>query len=107
MVFFLLRVVKRIASLGIVLVAVAAVVAAAMLIVIPQAATIVTANECTASDLELDVLAERSSMYAADGSFLTLLTEVENREPITLDEVPQEVIDAILARPEHRWSKKD
>ncbi len=95
--FFLLRIIKRLTSLGIVLVAVAAVVTAATLIVIPQAATIVTANEGTAADLELDVLAERSEMFAADGTSLTLLTEVENREPITLDEIPQEVIDAILA----------
>ena len=95
--FFLLRIVKRLTSLGIVLVAVAAVMAAATLIVVPQAATIVTANEGTAADLELDVLAQRSEMFAADGTSLTLLTEVENREPITLDEVPQEVIDAILA----------
>ena len=95
--FLLLRLIKRLSSLGIVLVAVAAVAAAATLIVIPQAVTVVTANEGTAADLELDVLAERSSMYASDGSFLTLLTEVENRQPITLEEVPQEVIDSILA----------
>lgn len=95
--FLLLRLIKRFASLGIVLVAVASVAAAATLIVIPQTVTIVTANEGTAADLELDVLAERSSMYASDGSFLTLLTGVYNREPIKLDEVPQVVIDAILA----------
>ncbi|MGI9616462.1 MAG: hypothetical protein ACR2QO_26335 [Acidimicrobiales bacterium] len=72
--FFLLRIVKRLTSLGIVLVAVAAVMTAATLIVIPQAATIVTANEGTAVDLELNVLAQRSEMFAADGSSLTLLT---------------------------------
>ena len=86
--FLLLRLIKRLASLGIVLVAVAAVAAAAALVVIPQAATIVTANEGTADDLELNVLAERSSMYATDGSFLTLLTEEENREPIALETCP-------------------
>jgi penicillin-binding protein 1A len=96
-VFLVLRSIKRLASLGIILVAVAAVAATATLIVIPQAVTIVTANEGTAEDLELDPLAERSSMYASDGSFLTLLTEEENREPIPLDEIPQPVIDAILA----------
>ncbi|MEL7209508.1 MAG: biosynthetic peptidoglycan transglycosylase, partial [Actinomycetota bacterium] len=95
--FVLLRLIKRIASLGIVLVAVAAVAATTTLAVVPQAVTIATANEGTAADLELNELAERSSMFAADGSFLTLLTEEENREPISLDEVPQEVIDAILA----------
>ncbi|MCP5033628.1 MAG: hypothetical protein GY939_17655 [Actinomycetia bacterium] len=95
--FFILRMIKRLASLGIVLVAVAAVAATATLIVIPQAVTIVTANEGTSVDLELNTLAERSSMYASNGAFLTLLTEEENRQPISLDEVPQVVIDAILA----------
>ncbi|MEM8925907.1 MAG: transglycosylase domain-containing protein [Actinomycetota bacterium] len=95
--FLVLRLIKRIASLGIVLAAVAAVAATTTLVVVPQAVTIATAHEGTALDLELNVLAERSSMYAADGSFLTLLTEEENREPISLDEVPQPVIDAILA----------
>ena len=98
--FTALRLIKRLSSLGIVLVAIAAVAAATALVVVPQAVTIVTANEGTAADLELNDLAERSSMYAVDGSFLTLLTgngkEEQNREPITLDEVPQPVIDAIL-----------
>jgi penicillin-binding protein 1A len=90
-------------SLGIVLVAVAAVAAAAALVVIPQAATIVTANEGTAVDLELSPLAERSSVYAADGSFLSNLSanrvddNLENREEVSLDEIPQPVIDAVLA----------
>lgn len=96
-VFLLLRIVKRSASLGIVLVAVAAVAATASLVIIPQATTIITANEGTAADLELNTLAERSEMYAADGTLLSLLTEVENREPISLDEMPQPVIVAILA----------
>ncbi len=95
--FAVLRLVKRLASLGIVLIAVAAVAAASALIVIPQAVTIATANEGTAGDLELNDLAERSAIYASDGSFLSFLADEENRQPITLDEVPQPVIDAILA----------
>lgn len=93
---FILRFIKRIASLGIVLIAIAAVSATAAVIVLPQVGTIVTAHEGTAADLELNVLAERSSMFASDGTFLTVLTEAENREPIDLDDTPQEVIDAIL-----------
>ncbi|MGB5758364.1 MAG: transglycosylase domain-containing protein [Acidimicrobiales bacterium] len=93
---FILRFTKRIASLGIVLIAIAAVSATAAVIVIPEVGTIVTAHEGTAADLELSVLAERSSMFAGDGSFLTVLAEEENREPISLDDTPQEVIDAIL-----------
>ena len=93
---FLLRFVKRIASLGIVLIAIAAVAASAAVIVLPQVGTIVTAHEGTAADLQLSELAERSSMYASDGAFLTVLAEEENREPIDLANTPQEVIDAIL-----------
>lgn len=93
---FILRIVKRMASLGIVLVAISAVAATAAVTVIPQVGTIVAAREGTASELELSDLAVRSSMHASDGSFLTFLTEEENREPIDLDDIPQPVIDSIL-----------
>lgn len=93
---FILRFIKRIASLGIVLIAIAAVSATASVIVLPQVGTIVTAHEGTAADLELDVLAERSSVFDSNGTFLQVLTEEENREPIELDDTPQEVIDSIL-----------
>jgi len=93
---FLLRLTKRMASLGIVLIAVAAVSATAALAVLPQMGTIVTAHEGTSLDLALNDLDERSSMFAGDGTFLTVLAGEQNREPISLDDVPQEVIDAIL-----------
>jgi penicillin-binding protein 1A len=38
-----------------------------------------------------------SFVYATDGSLIAELTFEENRNPITLDEVPQVVIDAVLA----------
>ena len=93
---FLLRLVKRIASLGIVLIAVAAVAATAAVIVLPQVGTIVTAHEGSAAELELSDLAERSSVFDSNGTFMQVLTEEENRSPIALDQAPQEVIDAIL-----------
>ena len=40
---------------------------------------------------------ENSFLYATDGSLLAELTFEENRDPVTLDQVPQVVIDAILA----------
>ncbi len=92
-----LRAIKRLSSLGLILVAVAAVAAATALTVIPQVGTIITANDSTAAELELADLAQRSSMYAGDETFLTFLVEEQNREPITLDEIPQPVIDAVLA----------
>ena len=93
---FVLRLTKRMASLGIVLIAVATVSATAALAVLPQVGTIVTAHEGTSADLVLNELDERSSMFAGDGTFLTVLAGEQNREPISLDDVPQEVIDAIL-----------
>lgn len=94
---FVLRVAKRLLSIGIVLIAIATVAAATVTTIGPQVGTIASAHEGTAADLQLDTLAERSAMYAADGTFLTLLTDEENREPMDLKDVPQTVIDAILA----------
>ncbi len=44
-----------------------------------------------------DDFAVRSQVYAADGSLLATLHGVENRQPVTLDQVPDTVKDAILA----------
>jgi penicillin-binding protein 1A len=38
-----------------------------------------------------------SFVYATDGSLIAELTFEENRNPVTLDEIPQVVIDAVLA----------
>ncbi len=92
-----LRIIKRLASLGLVLVAVSAVAAGAAITTIPQVANIVTAGDGTSGELELRDLALRSSMYSNDGTFLTFLVEEQNREPVTLAEIPQPVIDAVLA----------
>lgn len=92
----LLRLVKRFSSLAIMLVAVAAVLAATALTVIPQVEQIATSSSSTAATLELNPVKERSSMFASDGSFLTYLAS-ENSEPVSLDDIPQPVIDAVLA----------
>ncbi|MGH9230003.1 MAG: transglycosylase domain-containing protein, partial [Acidimicrobiales bacterium] len=47
--------------------------------------------------ITLRPLAQRSYMYAADGSVLAVLREEENRQSVPLDTVPQHVISAILA----------
>jgi len=91
----LLRLIKRVASLGIVMIAIAAVASTATVTAAPHFGTFVSSHEGTAADLELADLAERSAMFAADGTFLTFLSEAENRDPVALDEVPQPVIDAI------------
>ncbi len=91
-----LQIFKRLASLGLVLVAVSGVAAGAAIVTIPQVAEIVTAHEGTSADLEMRDLGLRSSMYSNDGTFLTHLVQEQNREPVTLDEIPQPVIDAIV-----------
>ena len=45
----------------------------------------------------LDDYAVRSEVYASDGSLLTTLHAEQNRQPVSLSQVPQPVIDAVLA----------
>jgi penicillin-binding protein 1A len=47
--------------------------------------------------IHLRPLAQRSYMYAADGSVLAVLREEENRQSVPLSTIPQHVISAILA----------
>jgi membrane peptidoglycan carboxypeptidase len=47
--------------------------------------------------LEFLPLAQRSYIYAADGSLIATLHDEENRQPVALKDVPQHVIDAVLA----------
>ena len=47
--------------------------------------------------ISLRPLAQRSYIYAADGSVLAVLREEENRQSVPLDTIPQHVISAILA----------
>ncbi|HEX2562870.1 MAG TPA: transglycosylase domain-containing protein, partial [Acidimicrobiales bacterium] len=47
--------------------------------------------------ITLRPLAQRSYMYAADGSMLAVLREEQNRQSVPLDTIPPHVISAILA----------
>jgi membrane peptidoglycan carboxypeptidase len=47
--------------------------------------------------IELGPLAQRSYVFAADGSLMASLKDEENRQPVPLAEVPPHVVDAILA----------
>lgn len=93
----ILRVVKRLTSLGLILVAVAMVFAATIVTIAPQIGSVPAATSSVAAELVLPDLAQRSSMYAADGTFLTFLVEEQNRQTVDLEDIPQEVIDAVLA----------
>lgn len=47
--------------------------------------------------LELDELAQRSVVYDRNGGVLAVLHVEENRSPVTLDQVPEHVIHAVLS----------
>jgi membrane peptidoglycan carboxypeptidase len=49
------------------------------------------------SDIDLNPLSQRSVVLAADGSLLAVLHREENRASVPLAEVPQVVIDTVLA----------
>jgi penicillin-binding protein 1A len=82
---------------------VAAIVAAGALVAGAVAALAVPAGMLggvgsgTPEEVHLGELAQRSYVYAADGSVMATLRGEENRQPIHLADVPQHVIDAILA----------
>ena len=65
--------------------------------IIPQAADLATAHVETASLPELNPLAQRSVMYAADGAVMAVLKAEENRKPVSLSQIPQPMIDTVLA----------
>jgi len=46
---------------------------------------------------DLDPLAQRSAVYWADGSIMTELFNIEDRDPVRLSAVPQHLVDAVLA----------
>jgi len=50
-------------------------------------------------------LAESTRIYAADGTLITQLIAEENRENVTLDELPQHLLDAVIAIEDARFWK--
>ena len=57
-------------------------------------------------DIELTPLAVRSEIVAADGSLLDNLYE-EDRLPVALDQIPQGVVNAVLATEDHAFYEHD
>jgi len=80
-----------------VIVAASAVLAAAVAAFAVPADLVSTAGSGRPESIALGPLAQRSYVYAADGSLLASLKDEENRQPVPLSDVPQHVIDAILA----------
>ena len=74
-----------------------ALVAGSVVLVAPQVGAVLSAGDSApVQSLDLDPLAERSVVLAADGSLLEVLYKDENRLPIGLDAVPKVVIDTVL-----------
>ncbi|HEX6425022.1 MAG TPA: biosynthetic peptidoglycan transglycosylase, partial [Acidimicrobiales bacterium] len=88
------RVLPRIAAVILVTAVVMAVATAALAV---PASWLGEAGSGEPETIELGPLAQRSYVYAADGSLIASLKDEENRQPIPLAEVPQHVVDAILA----------
>jgi penicillin-binding protein 1A len=80
-----------------VIVAASAVLAAAVAAFSVPADLVGTAGSGRPEAISLGPLAQRSYVYAADGSLLASLKDEENRQPVPLRDVPQHVVDAILA----------
>ena len=70
-----------------------------------QAKAFFTAGEAGSdvAKIELAPLAQRSVLYAADGSILQYLHGEEDRLPVTLDRVPKHVITAVLDAEDERY----
>ena len=71
-----------------------AVVAVAL---VPAAMVLGQAGSSTSNVLDLGPLDQRSYVYASDGSLLATLRAEIDRQPIPLEEIPRQTIDAVLA----------
>lgn len=78
-------------------------IATATLLIAPQASALLRAGRTGGERLDLDPLAERSLVFAADGSLLAVLHFDENRAPVRLGDVPRAVVDVVLAVEDDRF----
>jgi penicillin-binding protein 1A len=91
------RALNSLVRIALVLALASVVVTAIGMAVAPQLTGLTEAAHGEAGDVELRGLSQRSYVYAADGTLIATLQEEENRAPITLDEVPDHVVGAVLA----------
>jgi penicillin-binding protein 1A len=83
-----------------VMAALVGVMAASLALVGPQAAKLVSAHESDHERISLKPLAERSYIYDSAGRLQGTLTnrdDPQNRKRVTLDEVPETVLESVLA----------
>src|SRR3954447_19901749 len=55
---------------------------------VPQVSSLATATKNEAEPINLDPLAQRSLLYDSSGNLIGPLPAVENRSPVTLDQIP-------------------
>jgi penicillin-binding protein 1A len=82
------------------IVATGGLLAGAVVLAGPQLAAIASAGSGDPQELDLDAFGDyavRSQVFASDGTLLATLHGDENREPIALADVPQPVVQSILA----------
>jgi penicillin-binding protein 1A len=94
------RAASSLLRLVLVIVVTGALVAVSLLVITPYATDVVHANKAEPEEIDLAALddyAERSYIYAGDGTLLATLHGEENRQPVKLAAVPQPVIDSVLA----------
>jgi membrane peptidoglycan carboxypeptidase len=65
--------------------------------IFPRLVDIATAHESTSSLPELDPLAQRSVMYDRNGNVIAVFKAEENRKPVSIKDMSQDAIDAVLA----------
>ncbi len=80
-------------------------VGAGSLLLATQAGMIFTAGTVgpDVQRIELEPLATRSVVYAADGSVLQLLHDEEDRVPVPLERIPPHVVQAVLDAEDERF----
>jgi penicillin-binding protein 1A len=84
-------------KLALTILATGAFVAATAAALTVPARLVAGAGEGEPTEITLDPLEQRSHVYASDGSVLAGLHGGINREPVELDEVPEHLINAIIA----------
>ena len=92
--------VRKVLMFVVTVVATGALLAGAVVIAGPQIVAIASAGSGDPQPLDLDAFdsySVRSQVFASDGSLLATLHGDENREPIALDQVPEPVVQSILA----------
>ncbi len=93
----LARMVVRSLSLGTILVGGGVALAFSVAALAPRLGEFISANQSSSALIDLGELRERSTVYDAYGNEFDVLYDVENREYAPLDEIADELVNAVIA----------